>query len=171
MTFLNATRPFLSDDDSVNIRVSRKDGKINVLIEPRVKLIDPETEDAELANIQRALVMPLLIRVEHDVDDLDGAVAEALSGMNEARAASVSSLSAFKEAQAEARNNASIAAKSKSVKGSTSKGATPAESGKTAAASPTAQALPAQNASASTEQAVVASTAATQASAEPGLFD
>lgn len=117
MAFLNAARRLVNESDALVLRLTGdKDGSMKVLIEPQVKLSQPETDDAELAALQAALAMPLLVRFPADTVDLDAALANALSGMADARVPTVGALAHYEEAQAEARNHAQIAAQAKAKK-------------------------------------------------------
>src|SRR5690606_20456365 len=112
MPFLNAARPLLSENDSLVVRITAaKDGAVAVLVEPHVKLKPPETDDPELAALQAALAMPLMLRFDADTPDLDAALSEALASMATSRKTTVSALTAYEEAQAEARNQAALANK------------------------------------------------------------
>src|SRR5690606_6198436 len=78
MPFLNAARPLLSENDSLVVRITAaKDGAVAVLVEPHVKLKTPETDDPELAALQAALAMPLMLRFDADTPDLDAAPPQA----------------------------------------------------------------------------------------------
>jgi len=117
MAFLNAARPLINDKDALVIRISgNPDKSISVVIEPRVTLPDPETADPELAALQTALAMPLVLRITDPTSDLDQAVRSALEGMRTARAGVVTAIAAYEEAQAEARNQAKLAAARKNAK-------------------------------------------------------
>jgi|GEM_PF-6271240 hypothetical protein len=117
MAFLNAARPLINDKDALVIRISGSpDRSICVVIEPRVTLPDPETADPELAALQAALAMPLVLRVTDPNSDLDQTVRSALEGMRTARAGAVTAIAAYEEAQAEARNQAKLAAAKKNTK-------------------------------------------------------
>ncbi len=142
MAFLNSARRLVNESDSLVVRLSGdKDGAIKVLIEPQVKLPQPETDDAELAALQAALAMPLVIRFTPDTADLDAALGDALRGMAQARVATVGALASYEEAQAEARNQAQIAAQAKAKKPAT-KASAPATAAKATSAPTTASAAP-----------------------------
>lgn len=131
MGFLNAARPLVNENDALVIRVTgAKGGGLTVLIEPHIKLAAPDTDDAELAALQAALAMPLLLRFDASVTDIDKSVADALAGMTTARATTVSALTAYEEAQAEARNQAQLAAKAKADKAKAEKSKGKASAGK-----------------------------------------
>lgn len=166
MPFLNAARPLLTENDSLVVRITAgKDGAIAVLVEPHVKLKTPETDDPELAALQAALAMPLMLRFDADTPDLDAALSQALTSMATARKSTVSALTAYEEAQAEARNQAALANKNKTEK---------AKAGKTAAkagskpATGAGKPLPAATA---TEAPPSPPAPAAAASAQPSMFE
>lgn len=181
MAFLNAARPLINENDQLVIRLrGDKNGGMTVVIEPHVKLTDPETEDAELAVLQAALAMPLVLRVSPDAPDLDKALSEALAGMKEARGATVGALSAYAEAQAEARNQAALAGKAKADKAKADKagadkGKAPtkdAPAAKPLPAAPATEAVPAEATGTETTGNVPATPApAVAAAAQSTIFE
>lgn len=176
MAFLNAARPLINENDQLVIRLrGDKNGGMTVVIEPHVKLTDPETEDAELAVLQAALAMPLVLRVSPDAPDLDKALSEALAGMKEARGATVGALSAYAEAQAEARNQAALAGKAKADKAGADKGKAPtkdAPAAKPLPAAPATEAVPAEATGTETTGNVPATPApAVAAAAQSTIFE
>ncbi|MCD9046758.1 hypothetical protein [Luteimonas sp. MHLX1A] len=115
MGLINKIVPMLKADDTFCIHVTRRnDNGISVRIEPRIRLPDAETADPELAKLQVALAMPLLLRFDASITDMDAEIGKALDGMSQARQSTLSALDAYQEAQAEARNAAALAAQTKS---------------------------------------------------------
>lgn len=173
MAFLNAARPLINNDNSLVIRISgNKEGSISMVIEPHVKLREPQTQDAELASLQAALAMPLHLRFNPGTTDLDQELAKALAGMAQARQSTVSALTAYEEAQAEARNQAAIASKQKKDKAPKAKPAAATGKPKDSAA-PAAKPLPAAS-GASTPDAGTPAQAAAPASStaqQSTIFD
>lgn len=168
MPFLNAARPLLSENDSLVVRITAaKDGAIAVLVEPHVKLKTPETDDPELAALQAALAMPLMLRFDADTTDLDAAMSEALASMATSRKTTVSALTAYEEAQAEARNQAALANKKKAEKAAKSK-----DAGKTASkpAAGAGKPLPAAAETKDTSSQPLAPAVAAPA-AQPSMFE
>lgn len=117
MSFLNAVRPFIkAPKDKLTLTITgTADGGLSLVLAPSVSLPDPETSDPQLAALQAALAMPLVIRLPATATDLDAEVSRALQGMSAARAATVADLASYQEAQAEARNQAKLAAANKAT--------------------------------------------------------
>lgn len=117
MGFIDKGVSMLKAGDALAIHISRaKDNGVSVRIEPRVTLPDAETDDPELARLQVALAMPLVLRFDVATQDIENQIARAIEGMGTARQSTVSAIDAYQEAQAEARNAAALAAKEKASK-------------------------------------------------------
>lgn len=170
MAFLNAARPLITDSNALVIRISgNKEGAISAVIEPHIKLREPETDDAELAALQAALAMPLHLRFDPATPDLDEALAQALAGMAQARQSTVTALTAYEEAQAEIRNQAALAAKQKKDKATKAKGA--ATKAKDQPSVATAKPLPAPATTAPSGAAAPQTQAPAPAEQQSSIFD
>lgn len=158
MNLLSSLRHLLTGDASVVLTLSQDKGALTALIQPRINDMQPDTEDAELAALQAALSRPLRITFSPDGDP-DAELANVLGQMAQARSGTVDALTAYREAQDEAKNTASAA-----------KGKKEATRAKDAAKGKAATAKPAAAAKATTGGATLAeatAAAATLASENP----
>lgn len=169
MGFVNQIVPMLKAEDAFVLHITRaKDTTINVRIEPRITLPDAETSDPELASLQVALAMPLLLRIDTaTVADVDTEIAKAIAGMSHSRQTTQGALDAYQEAQSEARNAAALAAKAKAEQEKTVKAPAGKKTGTPLQAAAAEPSTDAPSSTATTAETASTATAASTAESAP----
>ncbi|WP_440986167.1 hypothetical protein ACQHIH_21680 (plasmid) [Xanthomonas sontii] len=134
MSFINTLLPLLKHGSSLNLNLKEVAGKIQIVIEPQLAKLEPETTDAVVATLQSVLVHPIRLTCEREATDQQ--FLDALTSIAPGHEAASDQLADYRQrladASAEAKRQEAekIASKTgkaaaKPAKGATASGATP----------------------------------------------
>lgn len=126
MSLLAAVIPMLSEGSAFNFKLTRIKGEVCIITNPTLPDFKPDTTDAELAALQSALVMPLVIRIPVDDPAPDATLAALLAEAHTLRQPARDGLAAFQAAQQEAANSAKLAQTKKDEERKAKSGTKPA---------------------------------------------
>lgn len=112
MTLLATILPLLADGSEFTFNVSKVGDGLRIVTVPKLKGLQPDTTDAELAALQAALSQPLVFTIS-DASDPDAALAELLSKAASVRSSTADQLTAYRDAQRQAQQAAAAAAAKK----------------------------------------------------------
>lgn len=112
MTLLTTILPLLADGSEFTFNVSKAGDGLRIVTVPKLKGLQPDTTDAELAALQAALSQPLVFTIS-GANDPDAELAELLSKAASVRSSTADQLTAYRDAQRQAQQAAAAAAAKK----------------------------------------------------------
>lgn len=112
MTLLATILPLLADGSEFTFNVSKAGDGLRIVTVPKLKGLQPDTTDAELAALQAALSQPLVFTISGATDP-DAELAELLAKAASVRSSTADQLTAYRDAQRQAQQAAAAAAAKK----------------------------------------------------------